>query len=370
MLKLHVLQAAFGDCLIVELGTPAQRKYILIDGGPDLIYSRHLKGELQKITASGGKVDIAVLTHVDSDHVIGLLDLMAELRQQASSPNKTVTISELWHNCFSQAVGSGNNIGVRMSALVASAGAASRGLASGSAVVQSIAEGDQLRREATLLSIPINPAFTDKVVMVENSAAERVIEGVSVRVVGPTQEILDQLKAQWQDWLTKHAAGISSGDPLLAAYADKRIPNLSSISLFIKDKGKTMLLTGDARGDHLLTGLGKAGLLDSKGRLRVDVLKLPHHGSDNNVTRTFFKTVTAGMYVISADGTNKNPDLATCIWLVEAARQQHRKINIVATNETPSLLQLQSDYPPASYGYTLTIMPQTQHAATIELVAD
>ena len=48
MLKLRVVQAAYGDRLILELGSPAQPKYILIDGGPPDIYQRHLKGELQR----------------------------------------------------------------------------------------------------------------------------------------------------------------------------------------------------------------------------------------------------------------------------------------------------------------------------------
>ena len=46
-----------------------------------------------------------------------------------------------------------------------------------------------------------------------------------------------------------------------------------------------MLLTGDARGDDVLAGLREAGLL-RRSPLHVDVLKLPHHGSDRNVETT------------------------------------------------------------------------------------
>ena len=41
-----------------------------------------LRPELQNIAGRGGKLDLVVLSHVDNDHVIGLLDLMAELREQ------------------------------------------------------------------------------------------------------------------------------------------------------------------------------------------------------------------------------------------------------------------------------------------------
>jgi len=35
MFKVHALQAAFGDSLILEFGTSAQKRFVLIDGGPD-----------------------------------------------------------------------------------------------------------------------------------------------------------------------------------------------------------------------------------------------------------------------------------------------------------------------------------------------
>ena len=82
MFKLRVLQAEFGDCLILEYGTAAQPRYILIDGGPSSIYENHLREELRAIAASGGELEVMVLSHVDKDHVIGLLDLTAELREQ------------------------------------------------------------------------------------------------------------------------------------------------------------------------------------------------------------------------------------------------------------------------------------------------
>ena len=131
---------------------------------------------------------------------------------------------------------------------------------------------------------------------------------------------------------------------------------------------KTILLTGDGRGDHLLQGLQQAGLLDAQGKIHVNILKLPHHGSDRNATRGFFRKVTAGQYIISANGLYGNPDLATLIWIVEAAREQGRSIEILVTNETPSSRQLVQEYPPGEYGYRLTTMAAGAHALTVDLV--
>ena len=127
--------------------------------------------------------------------------------------------------------------------------------------------------------------------------------------------------------------------------------------LIAEADGRTILFTGDGRSDHLLDGLEAAGQLDANGALHVDVLKVPHHGSDRNATRTFFREVTADTYVISANGHPDNPDLSTLIWIVESAQQQSRDIDIVATNHTPSLQKLLEEYPQAQFTYNLEIMP-------------
>jgi beta-lactamase superfamily II metal-dependent hydrolase len=64
--------------------------------------------------------------------------------------------------------------------------------------------------------------------------------------------------------------------------------------------GKRAILTGDARGDKVLNGLDQKRLL-KQGRLHVDLLKLPHHGSQNNVAPEFFERLTADRYVVSGD---------------------------------------------------------------------
>jgi beta-lactamase superfamily II metal-dependent hydrolase len=117
-----------------------------------------------------------------------------------------------------------------------------------------------------------------------------------------------------------------------------------------------MLLTGDGLGADLLDGLKQANLLDAAGKIHVDVLKLPHHGSVRNINRKFFETIQADVYVVSANGKYNNPDLATLIWLVEAVRQSQRKVRLVATNPTTATSQLLEDYPPGTYGYELVFL--------------
>jgi hypothetical protein len=80
----------------------------------------------------------------------------------------------------------------------------------------------------------------------------------------------------------------------------------------------SMLLTGDARGDKIIDGLELVGLLRKKGKLHVNILKVPHHGSARNMEQGFFERVTADHYVFSGDGNHGNPDRQTVQMLLDA----------------------------------------------------
>ncbi len=97
--------------------------------------------------------------------------------------------------------------------------------------------------------------------------------------------------------------------------------------------GKTMLLTGDARGDHVLAGLDEAGIAKN-GSTEVDILKLPHHGSIRNLAPEFFERVKARHYVISANGRDGNPETETLETIV-AAREGDTDFTIHLTNRGP-----------------------------------
>jgi hypothetical protein len=368
MFKLRVVQAEFGDCLILEFGTSQAPRYVLVDGGPEHAYERHLGPELRRIAQNGGGLDLVVLSHVDTDHTVGLLDFLAELEEQrANNAPATIAASTLWHNSFSRTIGSGTDIEPRLRSMLAAAGAAAQVMAATDAAVAGIGEGNSLRRMALALGFTLNEGFPDELICVDDASAPIPLANLTLHVVGPTRANLDELKREWQEWLDAHEAAVGSEDPTLAANADRSVPNLSSIMLLATADQKTLLLTGDGRSDHLLQGLGQAGFLGGDGRLHVDVLKVAHHGSDRNATKRFFRAVTADTYVLSANGKDGNPDLATLIWIVEAAKDQGRSIELVVTNETQSIAKLRAEYDGDEYGYRMTVLPPDADSIVVEL---
>jgi beta-lactamase superfamily II metal-dependent hydrolase len=96
--------------------------------------------------------------------------------------------------------------------------------------------------------------------------------------------------------------------------------------------------------------------MEPGGRLHVDILKIPHHGSARNATGGLFDHITADVYVISADGRHGNPDPETLDWLMKAVKEQPGTPLIFATNWTESLRHMVDRYPPEQTGYTIDVL--------------
>jgi hypothetical protein len=89
-----------------------------------------------------------------------------------------------------------------------------------------------------------------------------------------------------------------------------------------------MLLTGDARGDKILKGLEFTGLVKKGGTLEVDLLKVPHHGSSNNLDDDFFERVVADHYVFSGNGEHGNPERESLEMLFKARGKKRFTVHL------------------------------------------
>ncbi|MCZ4432919.1 hypothetical protein O3S81_24680 [Agrobacterium sp. SOY23] len=153
------------------------------------------------------------------------------------------------------------------------------------------------------------------------------------------------------------------------ANADKSVPNLSSIVLFGTTPAGDILLTGDARGDHILSGLEQSGAIAKDAPHRLRLLKVQHHGSDRNVTKNYFERLPADICLLSANGKHGNPDQEVLAMIVDVAKADQRKPIIVVTNEAPSLGWLRQNRPPSQFDYSLIVRDPARHAVVIDLVA-
>ncbi len=387
MLNLRIVQAQHGDCFLLEYGSRESPKYILVDGGPADVYQVHLKPVLQDIPRKHRSLERVILSHVDDDHINGILDMLAELslqHQRRRAP--TVGVQELWHNTFSTIV-ERDLRGLKAERLDLLCGV--RDLAPGlasfeqgrampvdtGATPRSIDQGHDLTGEAGNLNLPINTGFRPGRLISAESAPRPVpeFEGLSLFIVGPSDQNLEKLQTKWNAWLAQKLRAapkdverdVPEEEPV--PRPDDSVFNLSSIMLLVEADGKRILLTGDGLGEHLIEGLEQAGMLLPGATFHVDILKLPHHGSARNVSREFFWRVTADRYVISANGKHDNPDLLTLKWLVDAASNQRRPIEIVITNWTRSICELMRLRDPEQYGYRVVAMDPGDHSMLLRV---
>jgi hypothetical protein len=360
--RLDVLRARKGDCLMLHFGTKDDPRLMLIDGGPAKVYGPFLAPRLEAIHAAQGldedaplPVEVVMVSHIDDDHIKGILDLT---RDQLAQPKTRLRVASLWHNSFDDL------LKTRPTELTAQLGAASFGAGAGdparggdaasilagigrsaesgdvdaeteeqahaALVLASIPQGRQLRDDAEVLQWRPNHKFGGRLILAAVGAKPVTLgKALKITVIGPMQPELEALQAAHDKWLRERATDKKKeAAAALAAYLDTSVPNLSSIVVMAEQDGKKMLLTGDARGDKILAGMELVGLLKKGGKMHVDILKVPHHGSDNNLEPDFFERVTADHYVFSGDGEHGNPERGTFEMLVEARGEDGYKVHL------------------------------------------
>jgi len=339
-MKFEALQARYGDCLLLTFEGTDRPYRLLVDGGPGRVFdtslSRRLERERQGQSSEPVTIDAVMVSHIDEDHILGILDLFAVLQEaeQRRSP-PPYKVRWLLHNSFDAMAGEGEGGTARTlggETVLASFGASGIMPLPGNKtanetamkVLASYPQGSRLSTMAAALHISRNPP-DQQVLMLKGSQPRTLRIGeAKLRILGPLEREVTKLRSEWSKWRAKKQRNEADAEAAkaLAAYLDTSVPNLSSIVALIESGPSRILLTGDARGDKVLAGLEQAGMQKRGGDpLKVDILKLPHHGSSRNVDLDFFERIHANHYVASGDGTYGNPDRGTLDMLRKARPQ-------------------------------------------------
>ena len=335
-LMFRAVKAKHGDCFFLF----ADGATVLVDGGPSGVYNTFLRDQLLALPREDEEdppvIDLMMISHIDADHIDGVLDLTAELieaRDEERDP--IVDIRQAWHNSFADTIAkvTGASAAGTRSEAASLAGAFDDLSIDGfdpheaKLVLSSVAQGRQLRLDLKALNIDINKRFRDRMILVGNARRPTRIGKMKLHVIGPGEDEVERLKKAWQRSLKKilkREAEAASA----ARSMDRSVSNLASIVVVAEAGGKTALLTGDARGAMIMEWLEATDRLEPGGTVHFDIVKLPHHGSDRNVTDEFFQRVTADHYVICGDGRHGNPEPHTLKMLFEARPELNYKVHM------------------------------------------
>jgi beta-lactamase superfamily II metal-dependent hydrolase len=352
---LEIQRAHEGDCFIMHYGTKEDPGIVLIDGGPSQVYDPDLKTRIEEIRKNRGLgietplwVDLLIISHIDEDHIQGILELMDDLANDyAARRPLPLKIQNFWHNTVKKIVG--NNPDELVTGVKATHGAAAlngeietEGLDPGVAkILASIPQGIEIYDYLVQLKWDnrINLEFNGDAVMAQKGGEliEMPKGGLKLRVVGPMQLELETLQKKYESYLKEHPKERERLPILATIDKENTFQNLSSIVVLAEYGGKRMLLTGDARGDKILEGLQLTGLLGTEkdSTIKVDLLKVPHHGSARNFDLGFFQRIIAKHYVFSADGKYGNPERETMEMLWTARGEADYTIHL--TYEIPEI---------------------------------
>lgn len=256
MLKIHVIDATHGDCLLLDF----DHSKILIDCGPKSFKARRdVLANIEKILGENSVIDIAIVTHNDDDHIGGfefLLDTSIKINTIVF--NSLQDIPDIIKNSQKQI--SYNQDNALKQRLLAERGIKTLCLTrdSGPLIINDITL-TAITPTAEALECMLNDANVQK----EREEKKRRQKQISS---SKTEEIKPEEALQ----------KIQSGQDIFVK--DPSITNKSSIGLVIQCGSFSGLFLGDAHAEDVIEGLNILGFNNHQ----FDVVKISHHGSERN----------------------------------------------------------------------------------------
>ena len=281
-MKFEFLPAFKGDCFLIHGGTEQEPVLILVDGGPRGTYQQHLRKRLMALRDERDLdeftplvIDLVMVSHVDDDHINGILDLLREIRNSVMAGNSPLfEVRGLWHNSFDEIIG--NDEVTTASAQYGAAAfdalieeADDQMDLDAALILQNVKQGHELRELAKSdeLQIPINDGFDGLIQTRKGELTQREFGGITFTILGPRRDELKRLQREHDAWLRKRKAEGKPVTPgsMLQSLSDNTAANLSSIVVLAERDGRKALLTGDARSDFVLKGMEECGLIPEGG---------------------------------------------------------------------------------------------------------
>ncbi len=337
----QALPAHNGDALLIEyVGNDGDAHRIWIDGGLVKSYEEHGKPVLTALQQQQEKLDLMVVTHIDQDHIGGILAFMRDKRMPRDM------VYQVWFNSARL-----------LSAHFRSSPHATRNvsLADPGTSERSLNQGLLLEDELTNRGVWHEHLIT--------RLQRYDLFGATLTVLSPSEEGLARLNREWQDEMdpaqTTRGWGLSDHQEAIDRLAQKKeeednaIPNGSSIALLYEYQGRRLLLAGDAQPSVIVDTLRQLGYSPQK-RLPLDCFKLSHHGSKYSTSYALLSLVDCYRFLISTDGSRHHlPHKETLARIVmDPTRDFNRQLIFVFNHDTPLLRGIFSFEEQQKYNFT------------------
>ncbi len=307
-LSINLLPAENGDCIHLRFWSKDRWYNVIVDSGPATA-AGVFRSLLEKIRSRGEAVDLLCFSHIDDDHIKAAEKVLGSVRFDTS------LIRMIWMNLPDHIAEEKETAGRYRLATVTNA----------------------LKLWTTICTdnIPCDASVKVGTVM--------ELGEMKIEVVFPTEK---RLAKYWEKW-EKEADEKKLYKTQSASRTDGNPYNGASLVLLCTFREERILLTGDACADDLR-------------QIRTEPLtlvKLPHHGSQANISMEMLEALQCQRFLISTKPVNNRPSPDT-IHMLDEYGAKTSDVVVYGNYEWPKLR--------AEYEYVrIHLLKDEEHAEVI-----
>jgi len=320
-MEIDFLKAEHGDCILISYIFDSKKRNILIDTGTRNTYLEQngnrkgdgaLKKKIKALKLLGEKIDLLIITHVDNDHIGGVIKWFL-----AREFDKNM-IGKIWFN-------SGKLIHeyLKFHGLIWSSNEYSMTLKDYNYQYNRFYDNSLkfIYSDNGLTSTKDGVTFEKKIVEWDLWDKKLIVTGneytkfgANFKILSPTKSRLVKLLKKWEtenpNSTTSSTMKNKQKEDYLTNLIDfdtkkfkqnRQIHNGSSISFILEINNKKMLFLADSFPSDICKSLDNLGFNCDK-RLSVEFVKLSHHGSRENTNLQLLNLINTKKYVISSNG--------------------------------------------------------------------
>ena len=376
MTYIKMYPASNGDAFLIRDSITKPTAF-LIDGGYASTFQECISPDLTHLAKLGYSLNLVVATHIDADHISGLL---AFFKHNGNSQDpKIIKVENVWHNSLRsltlKTVEDSNTSPDDKDILLE---INRRGYPIPSGPVIEPAE-ISARQGSSLAALLLGGGYRWNIgdgTQSINSSMGSFLElwpDVQLRVLGPPLTRLEQLRRQWITELRRlglsgkigvndafddafeflcsfedFRAGVEVKSTVLSAsvnrrldevyLADDSVPNGSSLSLIIAVGSTRLLFLGDSWAEDIEMALRT--LPDTTFPVIFDVIKISHHGSLHNTSSALLELIDSSVFLISSNGKCHNhPDVEVLKEIVDRPSNFKRHLHFNYTTSASQQMQ-------------------------------
>lgn len=313
MLLIHSISIRFlpvnnADAIHLRFSDRDGRWYnLLIDGGSSKSFEKTILPFMERLEKSGESIDLWVLTHWHNDHIEGAAKFLSD-----QILKETQFIREVWFNA---------NYRLHKTATSGYIG----------------------KKEGALLRDYLENGLKIPSPVITTETPTRTVSKLKITPISPEPEVYREAMTQLQVFAPVSKKERDHAKKLEELYTnrfyvDHSLPNRSSIALLLEYDDSKCLLLADVSPLDLVPHLRRMGF-SKENPLKVDLVKVAHHGSKKNTSDELLDLLQCDRFVFTADGSDphKFPDKETLARILLHDPHRATPIHLCFNHQNPIL---------------------------------